>query len=381
MPNTVAASRTPPTQIAPTDGQSAPTDGPSGVSACAIRIARYATDGVDRGVESFLHAARRLPSLTWMAPALAPAASLRAGGLVRDTQPRVMPLVAGVLAQQPGAIAAYDQLVAAAVDDLRRVTTTGWRGLVHRFDHWFYRDIPEMEDDPAFPMAQRQAIIHTIHRFNHHAGSYDRFIRCLEPLILAAEAEHGGPVRMVDLAAGAGGLACALKERFGERVEVTATDVSPDFLAWGRQMAQERRLNVDFSVQDATDLRNLEDRQFDVVICTQALHHFPAGMAARMLGQASRVARSAVCFIDGEREPIYAALLGAVMGAYGRTWPVVYDTVASVRRMYTREELDLLATLIPGMPTHWEAKAQRLSPGHLTVVMRPRGQQPQDNTP
>jgi ubiquinone/menaquinone biosynthesis C-methylase UbiE len=159
-------------------------------------------------------------------------------------------------------------------------------------------------------------------------------------------------------------------EHFGDRVEVTASDIRDEYLELGRRRMRGRAERVRFALQDATDLRNLGD--VDILLCTQSLHHFPPGMVARMVGEAARAARAGAVFVDGERSIESLLLAVPVLFAYGRTWPVVHDAVVSLRRMLSAEEMRLVAALAPGVPAHVRVEVERLPPGYVTVCMTAR---------
>ncbi len=78
--------------------------------------------------------------------------------------------------------------------------------------------------------------------------------------------------RVLDIATGAGHTALAFAPHVAE---VIATDITPQMLQVGREIALERGLsNVRFSPADASDLP-FPDGSFDLVSCRIAPHHFP----------------------------------------------------------------------------------------------------------
>lgn len=294
--------------------------------------------------------------------------------LLPAAQRRLRPLWDGVLAGEPAAVAAYDQVVLEVLETLRAQTNRDAAAgpvaaLLGRLDRWLYKDGPELLDDVQFPLAKRLQILETLDGLNVHLGSYRRWCAALEPLITAAAAGRDRPVELHDLAAGHGGFAIAVKQYLGARVAVTASDLRPEYLELGRQHARRRAVAVRFVQQDATRLRNLRGDGVDLFLCTQSLHHFPPGMVARMLGEAARAARTGVCFIDGERG-YFPLLLAPLMGAYGKSWGALHDTWVSLRRCYLAEELELVGQLAPALPAGAQLTAARLPPGHLMLTIR-----------
>lgn len=321
---------------------------------------------LDRSVEVAFHLVARLPALDPIALGLARARSTAAERIAAETRARLAPLLTAVTELDPAACARFDSEVAAALDALRQDTPAGLRGALARADRRFYRNEEEWLDDPSFPQAQRVHLLAVLDRFNEHLGNYRAWTQAIADFL--DEIDAPSPARVCDLAAGHGGFAIALKERLGARVEVLATDYVEEYLDLGRDNARRRGVAVTFQQQDATDLRCLPPS--DLLLCTQSLHHFPPGMVARMIGQAARATRHALCFIDAERNPLGVAVLGPLMALYGRSRVVVHDTVASLRRMYMAEELQLLALLAPGVPPGFRLHTERRGPGYAYLFGR-----------
>lgn len=272
-------------------------------------------------------------------------------------RPAIAPLEDAVLRGEAAAIERFDGVLAEAVTAMRaaRPSTLDGDGrsrleaLLYRVDARLYRDRPELMDDPSFPEDERTHALDVLDRFNHCTGIYETVVRAIEPLVDEAAASRRRPI-VHDIAAGHGGLALHLAKRFGDRVAIEASDLREEYLALGRAQAAERGLSVTFSVEDALALRGLEERGVDVITCTQALHHFPPGMIARMMSEAARRARVGACFVDGERSFTTLGLVALVGALYGRTYTFYYDAVTSIRRMFYEEELALIAALAPGKP-------------------------------
>lgn len=283
--------------------------------------------------------------------------------MLAETLPAVRKLAPGVLQREPAAIAAYDELVARAMSKMRayRPREDGW---LMALDRLLYADRPELLDDPDFPEHLRVRVLDRLDKLNDLLGIYDAFVTLTVPFIDEARADSTRKVRVHDLASGHGGFALVLKERLGEAVEVVASDIKDEYLELGRAAAKLRGLDVGFVVQDALSLDDLADQNFDILTCTQTLHHFAPGMVARMIGEAARVARKGVVFVDAERSLMALAVLGPFAALYGRSYAFFHDTVTSLRRMYYEEELALLADLAPGLPESARIETGFAFPGH-----------------
>lgn len=336
----------------------------------AARAACDPSKTLDRAIEEVLHHSARVPSLPKVAEALGPMRRAAVQRIVRRVQPEIAPLERQVAAHAPEALRLFDATVAAAVADLRREQQDSW---LVQLDRATYHDGTELSDSPAMPMHKRLEIISTLDRFNVHSGSYTRWGDALQPWVDQQRTRGKPPLHIVDLAAGCGGFARALKQRMGPEVRLTATDVVDAFLREGAQRAARERIDVTFAPQNALDLRNLRGTDVDIITCTQSLHHFTPGAVARLIGEAATTANVGICFVDGERGVLATTLITLAMALYGRDWPVVHDTFVSMRRMYVAEELALLAQLAPGLGTEHAISTGRMRPGHAFVKVTRQG--------
>jgi ubiquinone/menaquinone biosynthesis C-methylase UbiE len=217
-------------------------------------------------------------------------------------------------------------------------------------------------DRPDLDEATRQRIVAELGALNDVLGSYVHFLDEMQPLLAP-----GRTTRVLDLAAGHGGFCVAaakVAKQRGLDMHFTASDLEPAYLELGAAHARREGLDVDFVQQDALDLSNLDDGAYDIITCTQALHHFPPGLIAVMFEAASRAATRGVVFIDGCR----SVVTGIGLASFGilrfRNPSFVHDAWVSARRFFVPEELELLARIGPwGDRVHarWE------SPGHCVV--------------
>jgi SAM-dependent methyltransferase len=303
--------------------------------------------------------------------------------------PAARALAADVVARDGGAITGFDALVARAVADLRTVAeaeaahTLGQK-FAHLLDRALYADRAEWLDDPAFDERLRVRTLERLDRLNEAIGSYDAFFAVIEPAVAAARAAGVERPVVVDLASGHGVFAVELALRLGARegkARVLGTDLREAYLDLGRARADALALPRDamgFFVQDALDLRDLERKvgaKVDVVVCTQTLHHFPPGFVARMLAEATRAARFGAVLVDGERNAFALggiAVLAALLARGGL--PFMHDSFVSMRRMFTEQELALVARLAPITDEAPGFTLERgwVRPGHVWVRARRR---------
>ncbi len=260
-------------------------------------------------------------------------------------------------------------LAEAALSHLRQCVQrlAAERTLLHRWTAaadalWRSPTEGEHIDDPSLPAEVRTRAMRDLDALNGALGTYPLFLAELQPLMAPDR-----PTRILDLAAGHGGFALALARAAREegiQVEITATDLVQEYLDLGAEEAEREDLPVRFRVQDALDLSNLAAGEYDVVVCTQALHHFPAGLVAVMFEAATRAATRGVAFLDGCRSIVGAPpLVGYARMRYGNP-TLAHDAYISIRRFFVPEELELLARVGP-----WGdgVEARRVKPGHCLL--------------
>ncbi len=219
---------------------------------------------------------------------------------------------------------------------------------------WVDCQTEEFMDDPQFDPARRTRIMKVLDQFNTNFGTYERFFDAIAPL-----ARPRGVTTVLDLASGHAGFVCAAAGYARQRrlnIQFTASDLKKEYLEIGRQRAASTGMAVDFVEQNALDLSNVPAGGYDIITCTQSLHHFSPGMVAVMFSAAVRAAARGVVFIDGCRSPLagISGLLYGVLRMGSIDWS--HDAWISARKCFVPEELRLLARLAhPGghIESHW----------------------------
>jgi SAM-dependent methyltransferase len=211
------------------------------------------------------------------------------------------------------------------------------------------RDVEQM-DAPDTPGAKKAAMVRALDRMNGLTMSYPHQIGLLLPLIRELSVRRQSPVRLLELAAGSGGLALALAEHArstGLDLEITASDIVPESMANGRDTAAELGLDVGFKVVNAFDFDGAGHGGFDLVVISQSLHHFTPGQVALMIDAASRHGASAFIGIDGLRSPLLLAGVPLVASLQGMP-EFTGDGFISARKLYSGLELDIIAAIATG---------------------------------
>lgn len=265
------------------------------------------------------------------------------------------------------------KLAAEALTDMRRevdADAAGLRAPLGALDRlWRETSTVELIDRPDFDQGDRVRLMTHLDEMNVTLGAYASFLDVLRPHLAPDR-----PTRILDLAAGHGGFlleVAHLAEQEGLELELVASDIADEYLEIGRRHAEERGLAVRFVVQDALDTTNLGKDAFDLVVCTQSLHHFPPGLVAVLTHEALRIASRAVVLIDGARSKSNAALIPLLGVLRYRDLPFAHDSWVSLRKFFAPEELGLLARAgaLATDGAERTIEARFLPPGHLAVVL------------
>lgn len=160
----------------------------------------------------------------------------------------------------------------------------------------------------------------------------------------AASALDGGPLRILDVAAGSADIPVAMldwAERRGLEIKVTALDISGVVLAQARRHAAGRP-DISFVAADGLNLP-FADNSFDIVHCSLALHHFTEARAKRMIAGMARVARHGIIVSDLRRSWVAYSLIYILTRFLTTNRMTRSDGPLSVLRAFTADELAALA--------------------------------------
>lgn len=193
----------------------------------------------------------------------------------------------------------------------------------------------EILDDPATDADVVRRSLSDVARANALFGGRRAVCMELERVMAAA---GGAALTMLDVGTGCGDVPAAARElarRTGVRLRTFALEMSATLArsASGPDLPMVRGTALALPFRD---------RAFDIVICSQLLHHFDDTHAAEVLREMDRVARRCVIVSDLRRSWLAAG------GIWLASWPLRFhpvsrhDGVLSVLRGYTVPELRAL---------------------------------------
>jgi SAM-dependent methyltransferase len=200
---------------------------------------------------------------------------------------------------------------------------------------------PELMDQPGLNDRLHEEALRGLARINWWSGS----VRILWPPIEALLRErHGRPLRVLDLASGAGDVAIGLwcrARRAGFPIAIEGWDVSAYAVAHAQERAAAGGATVRFVQANA--LATGMTTPFDVVICSLFLHHLAEDEAVDLMRSMAQGAARSVLINDLRRCAVgwWAAYLGTRLLSASRI--VHVDGPLSVEGAFSLEEARVLA--------------------------------------
>jgi 2-polyprenyl-3-methyl-5-hydroxy-6-metoxy-1,4-benzoquinol methylase len=198
---------------------------------------------------------------------------------------------------------------------------------------------PELIDQPDLEESLHRDALRGLERINRWSGSAGILWR---PIRALAQ-QNGAPLRLLDVATGAGDVPLRLwykARRAGLSLEVAGCDRSPRAVAHAGHRAAQVGAAVRFFECDA--LSDTLPDDYDLVTCSLFLHHLDEGPAVELLRRMGHAARRLVLVNDlrRSRSGLLLAYLGTRLLSAS---PVVHrDGPLSVAAAYTpAEALDL----------------------------------------
>lgn len=155
---------------------------------------------------------------------------------------------------------------------------------------------PELMDRPQPVTAELASDLHNLRQLNRHFGSYALIAHFLRRWI-----QPGAQLHVLDLATGSGDiprLVVDYARKVGATVTVDAVDQQSSTLEIARGLSAEYP-EIDFKQADVLSFG--EDGQYDIVLCSLALHHFDETAAVRLLERCQDLSRKFVLVSDLRR--------------------------------------------------------------------------------
>jgi ubiquinone/menaquinone biosynthesis C-methylase UbiE len=197
-------------------------------------------------------------------------------------------------------------------------------------------DTPELLDSNHCPPQDVEKSLRDLSRINRWFGGVATTRKLIERVATETGTKH---FSVLEVAAGFGEVPRVVRQQLARRgitLELTFLDRLRSHLLPG-----------DYSVVSDALILPFPDSSFDLVSCSLFTHHLKPGDLQRFVREALRVCRCAVLINDLIRHPLHLALIYAGFPLM-RSHVSRVDGVRSVRRAYTREEMQqMIASALP----------------------------------
>jgi ubiquinone/menaquinone biosynthesis C-methylase UbiE len=155
---------------------------------------------------------------------------------------------------------------------------------------------PELMDRPQPVTPELVSDLRNLRQLNRHFGSYALTMRFLRRWI-----QRGSDLRVLDLATGSGDiprLVVDYARKIGAHATVEAIDQQRSTLKIARELSSDYP-EIDFIESDVRSFG--EEGQYDLVLCSLALHHFEDRAAVEVLERCRKLSRKFVLVSDLRR--------------------------------------------------------------------------------
>jgi len=200
-------------------------------------------------------------------------------------------------------------------------------------------DLPEGYSRPEF--AGNLADIRLVNRF---LGAYRVVLTNISALLRGMTSSAESPVRMLDVATGSSDIPVAIVKwarQQGIAVAITAVDKNHLAVSVAADIA---RPYPEIVVMEADGFSlPYKDASFDIVLCSQTLHHFNEADAVKILREINRVAAFGYFIMDRRRSRFAWLLISALTRIFSRNRLTRHDGPMSMLRSYTVAELSALS--------------------------------------
>jgi 2-polyprenyl-3-methyl-5-hydroxy-6-metoxy-1,4-benzoquinol methylase len=197
---------------------------------------------------------------------------------------------------------------------------------------------PEMMDRPQPVTAELVSDLRNLRQLNRHFGSY-----ALTTHFLRRWIQPGAQLRVLDLATGSGDIPRLVVDygrEVGAKVTVDAIDQQSSTLEIARGLSTDYP-EIDFRQADVLSFG--EDAQYDIVLCSLALHHFDETAAVRLLERCRALSRRFVLVSDLRRGYLATAGVYLLTALIYRDPMTRTDGRLSAARAFSFREFGLLA--------------------------------------
>jgi 2-polyprenyl-3-methyl-5-hydroxy-6-metoxy-1,4-benzoquinol methylase len=201
--------------------------------------------------------------------------------------------------------------------------------------------VPELMDQPDLDAAEHELALAGLSRLNRWTRNASLAWSVIKEL---AAQESTGPIRLLDLATGSGDIPFELARRArrtGIELEVAGCDTSSQAIRIAREKFERGQFSANLFVCDV-----LEDpipQTYDVVLCSQFLHHLETEVATQVLRRMASAATRRVIVVDLIRSRLNWWQVWFATRMLSRSPIVHFDGPQSIRAAFVLKEVETMA--------------------------------------
>jgi ubiquinone/menaquinone biosynthesis C-methylase UbiE len=206
------------------------------------------------------------------------------------------------------------------------------------FDRWFLTDELEILDT-ELNSSRVVSIVRDLDRLNCNFWLSKCIVGRIQSSLTKMHHSNGKPPRIIDLCGGFGGLARYLLSWSRQNkipLEITVLDQSASMIDAAKCELYSNEIN--WQIGDATSVECC-DKEFDLALNVQSLHHFEPELVVGLLQESNRIAKSMFVF-DLHRTPLGYVFIQLLRPFYCEE--LIHDGLISYRRAFTRDEMSYL---------------------------------------
>ncbi len=218
--------------------------------------------------------------------------------------------------------------------------------------------LPELMDDPDLGRADHFQALRGLQRINQWTNSAALAWQQLESLARELGLNR---LRILDIATGAADIPIQLWRRAhsaGLELEIDACDVSDQALQFARENCARAEAPLQLSTLDI--LVEPIPGKYDVVMCSQFLHHLTDEQTERVLGKMATAATQRVIVVDLVRARLNWLQVWFVTHTLSRSKIVHFDGPQSICASFTIDEMKSIASRIGfselSIKSHWPCR-------------------------
>jgi 2-polyprenyl-3-methyl-5-hydroxy-6-metoxy-1,4-benzoquinol methylase len=201
--------------------------------------------------------------------------------------------------------------------------------------------VPELMDDLALDSSEHFQALRGLQRINRWTQNASLAWRPLKDL---ARQLGKSSLRVLDIATGGADIPIQLwqrAQRVGLELQMDATDVSSQALEFAAGNC--KRAGAPLILHELDVLKHSINERYDVVMCSQFLHHLTGEQAELVLGKMKTAATHRVLAVDLVRSKVNWLQVWFATRMLSRSKIVHFDGPQSIRASFTIEEMKAIA--------------------------------------